>query len=78
MMWYWVDPIGKFVTTILKVDGLEKDPSVNVSMGFLTDIGHARAAMHAGIAKSRFPLKLVAGKIFPGFPVHARPAILSI
>ena len=62
MIWYWIDPIGKCVTTILKVDGLEKDPSVNVSMGFLTDIGHARGVMHAGIANSRFPLKSVAGK----------------
>ena len=38
----------------------------------------ARAVMHAGIANWRFPLKSVAGKTFPTFPVHAQPAILRI
>ena len=37
---------------------------------------HACAVMHAGIANSRFPLKLVAGKAFPTFPVHAHPTFL--
>ena len=34
--------------------------------------------MHAGIAKYWFPLKSVAGKMFPAFPVHAQPAIWGI
>ena len=38
----------------------------------------ARAVMHAGIANWRFPLKSVARKTFPTFPVHAQPAILRI
>ena len=52
--------------------------STEITMGFLADSGHARALVHAGIANSRFPLKSVAGKTFPAFPVHARPAILGI
>ena len=31
-----------------------------------------------GIAKSRIPLKSVAGKMFPAFPAHAQPAVLCI
>ena len=49
-----------------------------VIMGFLSDSGHARAVMHAGIANSRFSLKSVAGKTFLTFPAHARPAVLCI
>ena len=41
-------------------------------------VRHARAVMHVGIANYRFPLKSVAGKTFPAFPVHAQPAILCI
>ena len=42
------------------------------------DMRDARAVMHAGIANKRFPLKSVAGKTFPEFPVHAQPAIFRI
>ena len=38
----------------------------------------ARAVMHAGIDNKRFPLKSVAGKPFPAFPVHAQTVILRI
>ena len=31
-------------------------------------VRHARAVMHAGIANLRFPLKMAAGKNFPGIP----------
>ena len=48
------------------------------SMGFLTDRGHARAVIHAGIAVSRFPMKSVAGETFPAFPAHAWPAMFCI
>ena len=43
-------------------------------MGLLTDSGHALVVMYAGIVNSRFPLKSMAGKTFPAFPAHARPA----
>ena len=43
-------------------------------MGFSIDSAHARSVMHAGIANSRFPLTSVAGKTFPAFQAHARPA----
>ena len=36
------------------------------------------AGMHAGITNKRNPLKSVAGKTSPAFPVHAQPAILRI
>ena len=38
----------------------------------------ARALMHAGITNWWFPLKVVVGKTFPAFPMHAHPAILRI
>ena len=38
----------------------------------------ARAVMHAGIANQRFPLKSVAGKMFPASPAHVQTAILRI
>ena len=38
----------------------------------------ARAVMHAGIAKYRFPFKSVVVKTFPAFLVHAQPASLRI
>ena len=47
-------------------------------MGFLTDTGHARAAMDTGIANWQFPLSSVAGKTFPAFSAQAQPAILRI
>ena len=37
-----------------------------------------RAVIHAGIANYRWPLKSVAGKTFPAFPVHAQSSILRI
>ena len=41
-------------------------------------VRHARAVMHAGIANWWFPLKSVAGKMFPAFTAHAQPTILRI
>ena len=41
-------------------------------MGFLTDVGHARAMIHAGIAN------YVVGEAFPEFPAHVQPPILRI
>ena len=38
----------------------------------------ARAVMHGGIANNRFSFKLVVGKTFPAFLVHAQPANLRI
>ena len=38
-------------------------------------VRHACAVMHVGIANWRFPLKSVAGKTFPTFPVHAQPTM---
>ena len=42
---------------------------------FLSDSGHVRAMMHTGIANCQFPLKSMAGKMFP---VHAQPGNLRI
>ena len=38
----------------------------------------SRAVMHTGVVNQQFPLKRVAGKTFPAFPVQAQPAILRI
>ena len=42
------------------------------------DVFAATADMYVGIANQRFPLKSVARKTFPAFPVHTQPAILRI
>ena len=39
---------------------------------------HAHAVMHQGIVHQRFPLKSVARKTFPAFPMHMQTAILHI
>ena len=56
---------------------IKKSPG-DTHMSFLTDIGHAHAVMHVGIANSLFPLKSVVGKTFLALPAHVQPAILRI
>ena len=51
---------------------VDKESPGDADMGFLTDIGHGRAMIHAGIANS------VVGETFPEFPAHVQPTILRI
>ena len=85
--WHQCDPISWASCQISKISSCAC--AGNAGIVFPTTVGKrprhaswhvrdARAVMHAGIAKWRFPLKSVAGKSFPAFPTHAQSAFLRI